>query len=126
MANFDNVTYTYYSDVLGRAIIPNADEFNALKLTNVQLMKTWLPYVTEREANGIDSAVCMMIETEYTDNQILNGSDSRAVASESLGGHSISYGSTTKTKLEEMNAKATTDKKIAVAKLFVTFNIGVC
>jgi len=125
MANFENVTYTFYSDTLGRAFIPTADEFNALKLTNIQLMKSWLPYVTEREENGIDSAVCMMIEAEYLDNQIINGASSQAVASETLGGHSVSYGSTGKNKLEELNAKCTNSKKIEMAKLFVVFNIGV-
>lgn len=125
MALFDNVTYTYYSSTLGRALIPNSDVFNSFKLENVQLMKTWLPYVEEREENGIDSAVCMMIETDYLDNQLLNGESSNAVASESLGGHSVTYGTTAKTKLEELNARSTTDKKIERAKLFVTFNTGV-
>jgi len=125
MAQFENVNYTFYSDTLGRAVIPDADTFDAFKLENIQLMKIWLPYIEERETNGIDSAVCMMIETDYTDNQVLTNSDGRAIVSESLGGHSVSYGSTEKTKLSELNAKSTTDKKIERAKLFCNFTLGV-
>lgn len=125
MATFDNVTYTYYSDTLGRAVVPNETEFNALKLLNIQLFKKWLPYCTELEENGIDNAVCMMIETEYQDNQIVKGLDDSAVSSESVGGHSYSYGSTAKNKLEELNAVSTEKKKYEVAKLFCSFDFGV-
>lgn len=125
MANFGKVTYTQYSSVLGRAIVPDETTFNSLKLLNIQLMKSWLPYVEEKETDGIDNAVCMMIETEYVDNQLQNGQSDNSIASESVNGHSISYGSTSRTKLEELNAKSTDQKKLDVAKLFLIFNIGI-
>lgn len=125
MAQFDNVTYTYYSDTLGRAVIPTEADFNALKLENIQLMKSWMPYVTEKEEGGIDKAVCLMIEVDYTDNQIVNGNNSSAINSESVNGHSVSYGSTTRTELERKNAKSTYERKIDKAKLFLSFDLGV-
>lgn len=125
MADFENVTYTFYSDTLGRAVVPNEEEFNALKLLNVQTFKKWLPYCIELEENGIDKAVCMMIEVEYQDKQIVTGADDSAVASESTGGHSITYGSTARNKLDELNAVSTEKKKYEVARLFCSFNFGV-
>lgn len=125
MANFENVTFEYYSETLGRTIVPNAEEFNKLKLENVQLMKGWLPYLEELEEGGIDKAVCLMIEVEYSDNQILNGESDNAISSENIGGHSISYGSAQKTKLEELNTVSTMQKKYDKAKLFCHFFIGV-
>lgn len=124
--SFDKVNYTFYSSTLGRSVVPTEADFNALKLTNVQTMKKWLPFlVSEDETDGIDIAVCMMIEVEYNDNQIVKGADDSSIASENIGGHSISFSSTTRTKLEELNAKSTDAKKIEMAKLFCTFDFGV-
>ena len=39
MAQFDNVNYTFYSETLGRAVIPTQAEFDALKLENLQQLK---------------------------------------------------------------------------------------
>lgn len=125
MAQFDNVNYTYYSSTLGRAVIPTEADFNRFKLENVQLMKTWLDYVEEREENGIDNAVCLMIEVDYEDNQLLTGNDERAINSESVDGHSVSYNSTARNKLEELNAECTLRRKMEKANLFVSFNTGV-
>lgn len=125
MAMFDNVTYTYYSSTMGRSIVPNETEFNKLKLENIQIMKGWLPYLEELEDGGIDKAVCLMIEVEYADNQILNGESAGSVSSETIGGHSISFGSTQKTKLEELNTVSTMQKKYDKAKLFCHFLVGV-
>lgn len=125
MAQFDNVTYTHYSSVLGRAVIPTEEDFNALKLVNIQTMKGLLPYVIENEENGIDSAVCMMIEANYKYNQLVTGATPEAIASESLGGHSISYGSAALNKAVELDAKSLSAKKIEAIKLFCSLDIGV-
>lgn len=126
MALFDNVNYQFYSETLGRAIIPNSEEFDALKLENVQTMKRLLPYIEELEENGIDSAVCLMIETDYKNNQLKEGQTAAAIASESLGGHSVSYGSNAVTKQTELDAISTDQAKIKAIKLFCALNIGVC
>ena len=122
---FENVNYTYYTEELGRSLIPNETEFNNLKFLNVELMKSWLPYVIEREPGDIDKAVCMMMETEYKDNLLLSGKSADAITSESVLGHTVSIGSTSKTKLEELNAKSTEAKKLNMAKVFLYFSIGV-
>lgn len=125
MAQFDNVTYTYYSSTMGRSIIPSEDVFNKYKLENIQLVKRWLPYITELEENGIDKATCLMVEVDYTDAQTLNGEDVGSIASESVGGHSVSYGSAKQTKLTELNAKSTEQKKVEKLKLFCRCSWGV-
>jgi len=125
MAQFENVTYTYYSDTLGRAVVPTEADFNALKLENIQLMKNWMPYITEKETNGIDSAVCLMIEIDYIDNQLLSGNSDNAIASENIAGHSISYGSNERNKLVELNGMSTLNKKLCKARLFCSFDLGV-
>lgn len=127
MADYTKVTYTYYSDTLGRAVVPTAEEFNALKLENIQKMKHYeeIGVVEETEENGIISAVCMMIEADYKINSLKSGTSAAAIASESLGGHSISYGSTALNKQNELDAKSADAQKIDAIKLFCRFNIGV-
>lgn len=125
MATFDNVTYTFYSDEMGRAVIPTEQEFDALALINIQTVKKLLPYIEELEENGIDKAVCLMCEVDYQDAQTTNGESAGAITSESLGGHSISYGSVERNKLMELNAKSTEAKKIDRLKLYCSLNIGV-
>jgi len=127
MADYTRVTYTYYSDTLGRAVVPTADEFNALKLENVQQMKHFedIGVVEEYEENGIINAVCLMIEADYKVNALKSGATAAAIASESLGGHSVSYGSTALNKQNELDAKSVDAQKIAAIKLFCRLNIGV-
>lgn len=125
MALFDNVTFNYYSVTMGRGIVPNSTEFDKYKLENIQLVKRWLPYITELEENGIDKAVCLMIETDYADAQTLNGSDDGAISSESVSGHSVSYGSSKQTKLVELNAKSTEARKVEKLRLFCRLSWGV-
>lgn len=115
---FENVTYSFYSDVLGRSVIPSAEEFDALKLTNIQEVKALLPYLVEREENGIVSAVCMRMEKEYMYNK--SGNEA-AVNSESLSGHSVTYDMSVKTKL----VKPLEESKMEATKLFCFVKIGV-
>lgn len=125
MALFDNVTFNYYSVTMGRTIVPDSTEFEKYKLENIQLVKRWLPYITELEEGGIDKAVCLMIETDYYDSQTMNGGNDEAIASESVSGHSVSYGSSQQTKLTELNAKSTEEKKVDKLRLFCRLNWGV-
>lgn len=127
MADYENVTYTYYTETLGRAVVPNEQEFNALKLPNIQTMKHYeeIGVVEELESNGIRSAVCMMIEAEYSNNQLKQGKSSSSIASESLGGHSVSYGSSALNKQVELDAQSLDAQKIGAIKLFCRLNIGV-
>ncbi len=91
MALFDNVTYTFYSDTLGRAEVPNADEFDKYALEEKLYVKTLLDdgLLVEREENGIDSAVCLMIEEDYKHAKTLSG-ENAPKTSESIGGYSFS------------------------------------
>lgn len=127
MADYTQVTYTYYTETLGRAVVPNEQEFNALKLPNIQTMKHYeeIGVVEELESNGIISAVCMMIEAEYSNNQLKQGKSSSSIASESLGGHSVSYGSSALNKQVELDAQSLDAQKIGAIKLFCRLNIGV-
>lgn len=127
MADYTQVTYTYYTETLGRAVVPNEQEFNALKLPNVQTMKHYeeIGVVEELENNGIISAVCMMIEAEYSNNQLKQGESPSSIASESLGGHSVSYGSSALNKQVELDAQSLDAQKIGAIKLFCRLNIGV-
>lgn len=121
---FENVNYTFYSDTLGRAVVPSEKAFDELKLTNIQEMKRLLPYLEEREENGIDSAVCMMIEAEYKLNQELNATP-KAIASESVSGHSVSFDTSSKTKAVELNAQSLATQKIQAVRLFCNVDVGV-
>lgn len=126
MAEFENVNYEFYSVTLGRSIVPTEAEFNALKLENIQVMKRLLPYVLEREDNGIDKAVCLMIEKDYQNQQLKTGAAAGAIASESLGGHSVSYGSSATNRIVEADIKGTDAARIEAIKLFCSLDIGVC
>ncbi len=127
MADYTQVTYTYYTQTLGRAVVPDENSFNALKLPNVQTMKHYedLGVIEETENNGIISAVCMMIEADYTNNQLKEGASPSSIASESLGGHSVSYGSSALNKQIELDAQSLDTQKIRAIKLFCQLNIGV-
>lgn len=129
MALFENVTYDFYSDVLGRAIIPDAETFEKLKLLNVQKMKCLLPYLEEREENGIDSAVCMMMEIDYRNETASSGAGGSSasgsvISSESVNGHSVSFDNAARIKELELDAKGTEERKLDVIKLFCYLNVG--
>lgn len=121
---FEKVTYTYYSDTLGRSVVPDEDTFNSLKLTNILEMKRLLPYLTEKEEDGIDSAVCMMIETEYKVNNE-QSTQNKIIASENVSGHSVSFDNSLINKNVELNVKSLAEQKIQVIKLFCYVNVGV-
>lgn len=115
MAQFDNVNYTHYHDVLGRNIVPDAATFEQYKLENVLFCKSLLNdnLVAEREPGGLDDACCMMIEESYTAAQTAAGAGSTGgvYASESIGGYSYSKSTKAAEIAIEKNAKSVTSKK---------------
>lgn len=127
MARFDNVTYEHYSEVLGRAIVPDAATFEQFKLENVLYMKSLINdgLIMEREAGGIDDACCMMIEESYNAAQIESGNAGGAITSESIGGYSYSKSSKASDIQTEKNAKSTAEKKYKWLSLYCDILNGV-
>ena len=72
---FENVNYTYYSETLGRSAVPTEADFNNYADDNKMFMKQLVNdgIVTEREENGLDIAVCRMIEIDYLTEQKASG-----------------------------------------------------
>ena len=73
---FENVNYTFYSDTLGRSAVPTESDFDRYADDNKMFMKRLVSdgIVTEREENGIDIAVCRMIEIDWLTEQEASGS----------------------------------------------------
>ena len=127
MARFDNVTYEHYSEVLGRAIVPDAATFNQYKLENVLYIESLLNdgLIKERKAGGIDDACCMMIEESYNAAQIESGNVGGAITSETISGYSYSKSSKAADIHIEKNAKSTAEKKYKWLSLYCDILNGV-
>lgn len=128
---FENVNYTYYSETLGRSAVPTEADFNNYADDNKMFMKQLIAdgMVKEREENGIDTAVCRMIEIDYTTEQEASGAAAEnggSVASESINGYSYSYDKTAQQEAVKLNAKSSAAKKINIIKLYNDYNAGVC
>ena len=128
---FENVNYTYYSDTLGRSAVPSEVDFNNYADDNKMFVKQLVNdgIVTEREENGLDIAVCRMIEIDYLTAQEASGAAAEnggSVASESINGYSYSYDKTAQQEAVKLNAKSAAAKKIAVIKLYNDYDAGVC
>ena len=122
---FENVNYTFYSDTLGRADVPTEAEFNKYKLENLLFVKRLLGdgLIVEREENGIDSAVCMMIEIDYKAAQVASG-ESLPASSESIGSFSHSENTKAYDTQLELNAKSVEQQKYRVLSLFCDITAG--
>ena len=69
-----------------------------------------LPFITERNENGIDSAVCLMCEVDYLEAQaIITANMSKK--SESLDGYSYTLDAGEKERIQDANFKTTAEKK---------------
>ena len=128
---FENVNYTFYSDTLGRSAVPTEADFNNYADDNKMFVKQLVNdgIVTEREENGIDIAVCRMIEIDYLTAQEASGAAAEnggSVASESINGYSYSYDKTAQQEAVKLNAKSSAAKKINIIKLYNDYNAGVC
>lgn len=127
---FENVNYTYYSDTLGRSAVPTEADFNNYADDNKMFMKQLVNdgIVTEREENGLDIAICRMIEIDYLTAQEASGAAAEnggSVASESINGYSYSYDKTAQQEAVKLNAKSAAAKKIDIIKLYNDFDAGV-
>lgn len=128
---FENVNYTYYSETLGRSAVPTEADFNRYADDNRLFMKGLINdgIVTEREENGIDNAVCRMIEIDYLTEQEASGAAAESggsVASESINGYSYSYDKTAQQEAVKRNTKSAAQKKIDIIKLYNDYCVGVC
>ena len=128
---FENVNYTYYSETLGRSAVPTEADFNRYADDNRLFMKGLITdgIVTEREENGIDDAVCRMIEIDYLTEQeasVAAAESGGSVASESINGYSYSYDKTAQQEAVKRNAKSAAEKKIDIIKLYNDYHAGVC
>jgi hypothetical protein len=126
---FENVTYNFYTNTLGRSAVPTEADFNRYADDNKMFVKQLVNdgIVTEREENGIDTAVCRMIEIDYLTEQEASGaSESGGVSSESINGYSYSYDRTAQQESARLNAKSAAAKKINIIKLYNDYNAGVC
>ena len=128
---FENVNYTYYSDTLGRSAVPSEADFNNYADDNKMFVKQLVNdgIVTEREENGLDIAVCRMIEIDYLTAQEASGAAAEnggSVASESINGYSYSYDKTAQQEAVKLNAKSAAEKKIDIIKLYNDYDAGVC
>lgn len=126
---FENVNYTYYSETLGRSAVPTEADFNRYADDNRLFMKGLINdgIVTEREENGLDIAVCRMVEIDYLTEQEASGAaaESGSVASESINGYSYSYDKTAQQEAVKLNAKSAAEKKIGIIKLYNDYDAGV-
>lgn len=125
---FENVNYTFYSETLGRSAVPTEANFNKYADDNKMQMKQLVAdgIVTEREENGIDIAVCRMIEIDYLTAQEVSGNtEDGSVASESINGYSYSYDKTAQQSAVTLNAKSAANKKINIIKLYNDYDAGV-
>lgn len=128
---FGNVNYTYYSDTLGRSAVPTEADFNRYADDNRLFMKGLINdgIVKEREENGLNIAVCRMIEIDYLTAQEASGVAAESggnVASESINGYSCSYDKTAQQEAIKRNTKSAAEKKINIIKLYNDYNAGVC
>jgi len=123
---FENANYNFYKTALGRSIIPDEDSFNEYAPENKLFVKQLINdgLVVEREENGIDSAICMMIEADYITAQEANGSNG-VVVSEAINGYSYSYDRTIAQETAKLNAKSTEAKKYKWLKLYCNVIQGV-
>lgn len=126
MALFDNVNYTFYSDTLGRAVVPNEEVFNSFKTENMLYVKQLVndDFIVEREENGIDSAICMMIEEDYK-NSLIESGQTAVETSESIGGYSYSVSAKEYELNIEKNVKSLAEKKYKWLLLYCHILSGV-
>jgi hypothetical protein len=127
---FENVNYNFYKNTLGRSVIPDEATFNFYADDNKMFVKQLVNdgIVTEREENGLDIAVCRMIEIDYLTAQEASGATESggSVASESINGYSYSYDRTAQQESAKLNAKSAATKKVDIIKLYNNWHAGVC
>ena len=124
---FENANYTFYSETLGRSAVPTEADFNLDADDNKMFLKRLVNdgIVTEREENGLDIAVCRMVEIDWLTEQEASGAAAGSVASESINGYSYSYDKTAQQEAVKLNAKSAAAKKIDIIRLYNDYTPGV-
>ena len=125
---FENVNYDFYKTTLGRSAIPDEAAFNEYAAENKLFIKRLITdgVIVEREKDGIDSAVCMMIETDYNTALEMSGNaESGAVTSETINGYSYSYDRTAANEAAKLNAKSLEAQKYKWIRLYCEIVQGV-
>ena len=112
---FENVTYTYYTETLLRAAVPDEDTFNDLAFGEKVFIESIRDRITEREEGNLDKAVCMMIEEDYLDSK--SGAGGRVETSRSLDGFSQSF--------DISKSKTKDEKRLNWLKMYCYLDIGV-
>lgn len=122
---FEQATYAFYTDTLGRSAVPSEADFDKYAFQNKLFVRSLLHdgLIAEREENGIDSAVCLMAEIDYNLACALSG-ESAPKTSESIGGYSYSVATKAHEVSVEKNAKSADAQKFAVLKLFCDVSSG--
>lgn len=88
---FEKVTYTYYSNNMGRSIVPNEATFDSFKEEmELRFLKIAQFITGEAVTDGKDKTVCMWIEEAYKA-ETSGIADGAKLNSESLGGYSRSF-----------------------------------
>ena len=123
---FENVNYDFYKTNLGRSAIPDEASFNEYIIENKLFVKRLIDdgILIEREKDGIDSAVCMMIEVDYIESWEATKNNG-AVTSETINGYSCSYDRTVAQESAKLNAKSMEAKKYKWLKLYCDVLQGV-
>lgn len=126
MALLDNATYEFYSDTLGRSEVPDEATFNRLALEERLYVKSLFDdgLITEREENGIASAVCLMVEEDYKNSLALSGENAPKV-SESIGGYSFTRSTKAHDLAAERNTPSLAERKHRWLSLFCDIHAGV-
>ena len=123
---FENVNYNFYKTALGRSAIPDEATFNEYAIENKLFVKRLIndDMIVEREKDGIDSAVCMMIEVDYITAKEATENNG-AVTSETINGYSCLYDRTATQEVAKLNAKSTERKKYKWLKSYCEIFQGV-
>lgn len=87
---FEHVTYNFYSDTMGRAVIPDETAFNRHKTEAIVFVKTKLPFISPAEDDGISKSTCMITEELYKADKNKTA-DGRIETSRSIEGFSQSF-----------------------------------
>lgn len=112
---FEHVTYSFYSDAMGRAVIPDENTFNRHKTAACAFVRSKLPFVAACEEKGLDKAACMVAEVLYEAERDKTA-DGRIETSRSIEGFSQSF--------DVSKVQTLYDKKMECLRLFCAVSTG--
>jgi len=111
----EHVTYGFYSDVMGCAVIPDENTFNRHKTAACAFVRSKLPFIAVCEEKGLDKAACMVAEVLYETARDKTA-DGRIETSRSIEGFSQSF--------DVSKVQTLYDKKMERLRLFCTVSTG--